>query len=316
MHNARNKVPVNRFPVWKYILILFIVVVAFVYALPNIFGETPSLQLSPKNGAEISQTTLTQIKTDLKEAGIPFSAVKQKRYTAQFAFSDVNDQIKAQSLLNEKLGSKMTIALMLAANTPEWLRAIGATPMSLGLDLRGGMYFVLEADLDTAVKSNMENYAQELRTKLREQNIRYSGIIAKGNKVIVSFRANNETLQNQATTYIKKNFPSLALTHKANDITLSLSEPALQTIKNNAVSQVIQVMRNRVNELGVAEASVARAGSNRVVIELPGVQDAARAKQVLGGTATVRFQMVNEKADVQSALAGNVPIGSGLYYTS
>jgi preprotein translocase subunit SecD len=319
MYKARNKVPINRFPLWKYLLIVLIAVVSIIYALPNIFGDTPSLQLSPKNGEAISQTTLTDIKSDLDTAHIAYNEFTSEQYMAQMRFSSVTDQMKAQTLLDDKFGKEMTVALMLATNTPEWLQILGAAPMNLGLDLRGGMYFVLEADLNMAIKSNIDNYAQELRTQLREKGLRYSGIVAKGNQVIVDFSNASDATIDEAKDYMKSDYPALSLTTSSNNsksFVLGLSQQATEEIKNNAVSQVIQVMRNRVNELGVAEASVARAGSNRVVIELPGLQDAARAKQILGGTATVRFQLVDNKADAQSALSGNVPIGSGLYYMS
>lgn len=319
MYKARNKVAINRFPLWKYLLIVLIAVVSIVYALPMIFGDTPSLQLSPKNGEAISQTRLTDIKSDLDKAHIAYNEFTSEQYMAQMRFSSVTDQMKAQTLLDDKFGKAMTVALMLAPNTPEWLQVLGAAPMNLGLDLRGGMYFVLEADLNMAIKSNIDNYAQELRTQLREKGLRYSGIVAKGNQVIVDFSNASDATIDEAKDYMKSNYPALSLTTSGSNskyFVLSLSQQAAAEIKNNAVSQVIQVMRNRVNELGVAEASVARAGSNRVVIELPGLQDAARAKQILGGTATVRFQLVDNKADVQSALSGNVPIGSGLYHMS
>jgi preprotein translocase subunit SecD len=322
MYNPRHKAPVNTFPLWKYFLILIIAVLAILYTLPNIFGDTPSLQLSPKNGTTLNSTLLSEITSKLSVEKIPFKVAKKEDFLLQLKFPNVVDQMKAKTLLSDSFGQKLTTALMLAPNTPQWLQKLGANPMNLGLDLRGGMHFVLEADVNVAVKNNLNNYAQEMRTKLRVKDVRYSGIEVLGDNIVISFRKNNTLILSEAKNLVSGAYPSLTLTSERADknqngvhLFYSLKKEALTSIENNSVDQVVQVMRNRVNELGVAEASVSKAGGNRVIIELPGLQDAARAKQILGGTATVNFQLVNEKADIQSAVSGNVPIGSSLYYT-
>ncbi|MCF6765225.1 protein translocase subunit SecD [Thiotrichales bacterium 19S3-7] len=318
MYKNRNKVPLNRFPLWKYLLVLIITVIAIVYALPNIFGDTPSLQITPKNNSKITTELVDTIEQTLKQANIQTGAISREDYLLQIRFKDVNDQIKAQTILDEKYNKTLTVALNLAPNTPSWLRAIGANPMSLGLDLRGGMYFVLEADIDQVVKNNLESIRGEVVDQLRKEGLRADNIAIKNNQIVINFSKASLSQVKAAEDLLRSHFQSAIIGEGNNDhvLTVSLTDTELSDIQNNAISQVITVMRNRVNELGVAEASVARAGANRVVIELPGVQDAARAKQILGGTATVRFQLVNTQADTQSALKGIIPIGSGLYYDS
>ena len=322
MYNSRHKAPVNSFPLWKYSIILIVAILALLYTLPNIFGDTPSLQLSPKNGTTLTPTLVSEVTNRLSVEKIPFKVVKKEEFLLQLEFPNVVDQMKAKTFLSDNFGQKLTTALMLAPNTPKWLQALGANPMNLGLDLRGGMHFVLEADVNVAIKNNLNNYAQEMRTKLREKDVRYSGVEVLGDNIIVSFRKNKSSVLDEAKELVSSAYPSLTLSSEKTDRNQSgvrlfyiLKKEALTSIENNSVDQVVQVMRNRVNELGVAEASVSKAGNNRVIIELPGLQDAARAKQILGGTATVNFQLVNEKADVQSAVAGSLPIGSSVYYT-
>jgi len=312
-----GQAPLNQYPVWRNIMILIIIVFAVIYALPNMFGETPSLQLSPKNGSAITQKMVGTIKSTLNNNDVKYHDLDVEKYTVSMLFNGVNEQTKAQTELADKFGNSMTVALNLSPNTPEWLRVIGASPMSYGLDLRGGMYFVLEADINTAIKNSLDNYAGELRTQLRENNIRYSGVIASSGKVKIDFTSKSPDAINKADDYIRSHFPQLLISKSGeqnNSLLLSISSSATKEIENNALTQVVEVMRNRVNELGVAEASVAKSNGNRVVIELPGVQDSARAKQILGGTATVQFQLVDQDASVQSAANGNVPIGSGLYH--
>ncbi|MCF6767735.1 protein translocase subunit SecD [Thiotrichales bacterium 19S11-10] len=318
MYQSRNTAPLNRFPLWKNLLVVLVTLIAIIYALPNVFGDTPSLQITPKNSnVEITSKLASQINKRLADANIIVTGDRRSDYLLQLRFNDVTDQIKAQTVLNEVYGDDFTIALHLAPNTPEWLRALGANPMSLGLDLRGGMYFVLEADIDQVVNNNLESIRGELIDQLRQKGYRADSIDIHNEVITIDFAKTSLEIVNKAEALLREHFPQAVIDEGKNDhvLTLSLSDTELNDIRNNAISQVIQVMRNRVNELGVAEASVARAGANRVVIELPGVQDAARAKQILGGTATVRFQLVDLDADLSSALKGIIPIGSGLYYS-
>ncbi len=313
-----GQAPLNQYPLWRNLLIVFFIIIAVLYSLPNAFGETPSIQLSPKNSSELTEQTVQKTKDILLQNNIKYHDLEVDKYNISMLFDSVNEQTKAQTELSDIFGNDMTVALNLSPNTPDWLRAIGASPMNYGLDLRGGMYFVLEADTDTAIKNNLDNFASEIRTQLREENIRYSGVDVVSGKVVIEFNNRSQDVIDNAESYLKSHFPQLLITTKnekgAEQISLALNNQEVDQIRDSALTQVVEVMRNRVNELGVAEASVTKSNNNRVIIELPGVQDSARAKQILGGTATVQFQLVNQDASIQSAENGNVPIGSSLYY--
>lgn len=313
-----GQAPINQYPLWRNLFILFIVIIAVLYSLPNAFGETPSIQLSPKGGSEVSEQTVQKTKDILKQYNIKYHNLEVGKYNISMLFDSVGEQTNAQTELSDAFGNDMTVALNLAPNTPDWLRAIGAGPMNYGLDLRGGMYFVLEADTDSAIKNNLDNFASEIRTQLREENIRYSGVDVISGKVVIEFNNRSQDIINQAESYLRSHFPQLLVTTQnskgVEQVSLALNNQEIDQIRDSALTQVVEVMRNRVNELGVAEASVTKSNNNRVIIELPGVQDSARAKQILGGTATVQFQLVNQDASLQAAESGNVPIGSSLYY--
>jgi preprotein translocase subunit SecD len=313
-----GQAPINQYPLWRNLFILFIIIIAVLYSLPNAFGETPSIQLSPKGGSEVSEQTVQKTKDILKQYNIKYHNLEVGKYNISMLFDNVTEQTKAQTELSDGFGNDMTVALNLAPNTPDWLRAIGAGPMNYGLDLRGGMYFVLEADTDSAIKNNLDNFASEIRTQLREENIRYSGVDVISGKVVIEFNNRSQDIIDKAESYLRSHFPQLLVTTQnskgVEQVSLALNNQEVEQIRDSALTQVVEVMRNRVNELGVAEASVTKSNNNRVIIELPGVQDSARAKQILGGTATVQFQLVNQDASLQAAESGNVPIGSSLYY--
>ena len=233
-------------------------------------------------------------------------------------FDNTTAQMQAQDALKASLGKAYVVAINLASNSPNWLAGIGANPMKLGLDLRGGMYFLLDVDMQTVVENRLQNIATALRTKLRRQDIRYTGLVLdkSNSRITVDFR--NEQIGDKAQSYIAKQYPVLKVDNdklgRAYQLQLTLTPQEVLRIKNYAVEQTLDVMRNRVNELGVSEATVTRQGADRIVIELPGLQDAARAKSIIGGTATLKAMLVNESADVQAAVHGDVPIGSSIYY--
>ena len=314
----RHQIPVNKYPLWKYIMIIVLVVIALLYALPNIYGENPAVQISPKGGIAITTQAVNRVKHVLKQDHITYHGPIVAKYNAQFRFPNTIEQMKAQDLIQHTLGKDYIVAINLAANTPTWLRAIGGDPMKLGLDLRGGMYFLLDVDMQTVVNNKLQNMTAELRRDLREHDLRYSGVTLKkqAEHIVIGFR--QADVAQQARFYIQKHYPkldvSMAEGTQLPELHIGLKPSEVKSIKNYAVEQTVQVMRNRVNELGVGDASVSREGLDRVVIELPGLQDAARAKSIIGGTATLKVQLVNTKADVQAALKGNVPIGSGIYY--
>ena len=311
----RNKVISNQYPVWKYIAILVVMLIAFIYALPNMYGELSSIQLSKKSGDLITQSDVETVTQLLDKAHIPFLKGTQTKYVMTVNFKTLTDQIKAKTLLQEHYAKTYTIALNLMPNTPHWLAAIGATPMHDGLDLRGGMYFLLQADLNSAITARLNGMITDFRTQLQDKNIHYTGLsLVKG---AIQIRLRDDADMQKVQDYLASNYVNMGLevsVAKSPKHTLNvvLSESAINEIKSNAVDQVLVVMRNRVNALGVAEASVAKSGDNRVVIELPGVQDAAQAKQVLGGTATVHFQLVNEKLN-QNPVLSNLQPGSSLF---
>jgi preprotein translocase subunit SecD len=318
MFAVKNAVPLNRFPLWKYILIVLVVLLAVVYALPNIFGDSPAVQVSLKGGKDMTPDVVSQVQQILSSKHIPYQGVMVNPYNVELRFSNTDAQMQAQEQLQAVLGDNYNVAINLAANTPSWLTAIGANPMKYGLDLRGGMYFLLDVDMQTVIDNNLQNYAGQLRNDLQQQNIRYAGItVRQGQGIALLFR--DPSVLASAEQFINGHYAGALVlsTNPKQPLTLyaQLSEQQIAQVRNDAVSQNIEVMRNRVNELGVAEASVAREGADRIVIELPGVQDAARAKEILGGTATLKVMLVNEQADPQAAVNGNIPLGSSLYYT-
>ena len=307
----------NRYPLWKNILILLIVVTGMVFALPNIYGKYPALQISPSRAAEVNEYTKLQVSTALEGAGIQYTSIDLGVDRLIIRFDDTETQLRAQSVVKTALGNNYVVALNLAAATPDWLRKLGAEPMFLGLDLRGGVHFLLEVDMDAAVVKAEERYISDLRTLLRENKVRYKTItrIDTGGVLI---RFQDAEHQNQGIKQIEDNFRELEL--KVPDaasepqVQLKITEKAIQEVKKFALQQNITTLRKRVNELGVAEPIIQQQGLNRVVVQLPGIQDTARAKEILGATATLEFRMVDEEHNPQDALDGRIPAGSKLYY--
>ena len=317
MFTQKPLAPLNKFPLWKYLLIIAIIVLAIIYALPNLYGDSYAVQVSPKDGQAVTSSLVGQIKAALASDKLTYQRINVKEYNVQMTFSNTNVQAKAQEVLQAALGKEYIVAINLAPNAPAWLLDIGGEPMRLGLDLRGGMYFLLNVDTQSVLTNKLSNYAVELRQDLRQKDLRYAGItVNKSEQIVMRFRS--QDVFGAAKKYVTKSFPGLVLSTDEGSLKLvgALSTEAKKEAEDFAVQQTIQVMRNRVNELGVAEASVARQGRNRVVIELPGVQDAAKAKAIIGGTSTLKVLLVNQKADVANAVAGDVPIGSSLYYKS
>jgi len=308
----------NRYSSWKYILILFLIGLGLLFALPNIYGKDPSLQVSATRSAEISELTEFQVSAALDEAGLSYKEMTLGIGNLTIRFGDEETQLKAQSIVKESLGRGYVVALNLAPATPDWLSQFGAEPMSLGLDLRGGVHFLMEVDMDAAIDKAEERYISDLRSFLRENKVRYKTITHnKQGGLLIRFKNDNE--RDNGQSLIEKNFLDL------NVVTPETSEnesPLISTIKEEAsfeiqrlaLQQNITTLRKRVNELGVAEPVIQRQGQNRVVIQLPGIQDTARAKAILGATATLEFRLVDEEHEPQDAISGRVPAGSKLYY--
>ncbi len=305
--------PINTWPLWKYLLIGFIFVFGVVYALPNMFGEDPALQISGQRGKEIAPERITEVETALKEAKIVYKSVEQDGGTWLIRFSDTDVQLLAQSVARKTLGDDVNVALNLAPATPGWLRAIGASPMKLGLDLRGGVHFLMEIDMPTAMSKKETQYVDDFKTELRKENIRYASAQRRPQGgVQVRFR--DEATMSSGEAVLKRQFPDLIFTDSRDGefyvVDAVMSDAVLKTARSEAVQQNLSILRNRVNELGVAEPLIQQQGSERLVVQLPGVQDSARAKEILSATASLEFRFVNEERDVRDALAGRVPADS------
>ncbi len=302
----------NRFPLWKYVLIGITLVVAFLYSLPNFFGEVPAVQLSPLRAVEKVDTALLgQVETTLKSARLTYTGVELAGNSVKVRFASTDSQIKAKDVLQTSLGDRYTIALNLVSASPSWLTAINALPMYLGLDLRGGVHFMLEVDMKAALEKAAIRYQNDFRTELRSDKIRYGRISREGNAVTVHFSTRDQ--RDAGVDKLSTVFTELTLTpaDQADGFTLTARlKPETETkVQEFALQQNITTLRNRVNELGVAEPVIQQQGSNRVVVQLPGVQDTAKAKDILGRTATLEIRMVDEQADPIAIGQGQVPFG-------
>lgn len=304
----------NSFPLWKNILVIAIFILGTLYSLPILYGDDPSVQITTQNGSKIEPGKASQIESEIKATGIATKAFEFKDGRILARFSNTDDQLKITDLLKEKLGNELTVAMNLAPATPSWLSAIGADPMYLGLDLRGGVHFLLEVDMDAALKQAEERYAEDLRIALREAKIRYQSVTKEGGYIKLALKSPED----KAAVFeqLNKNFRGLKVTEPAeqDQLWLKMSEADEREIKKNAVAQNMTTLRNRVNELGVAEPVIQQQGEARIVVQLPGVQDTARAKEILGTTATLEYRLVDEEHDVQQAVQGRVPVNSKLYY--
>ena len=308
----------NRYPPWKYLLIIVVITVGCLYALPNLYGKDPALQVSASRGAEISDLTRYSVEDALDEAGIKYGEISLAANNLVVRFQDEGTQLKARDIVKQALGRSHTVALNLAPATPDWLRAFNAEPMFLGLDLRGGVHFLMQVDMEAAVAKAEERYISDIRTQLRDNRIRYKTITRlREGGLMIRFRGADQ--RRQGITEIEDNFPDLELDQPEAEsgefpLVIRLSENAVKETRRLALQQNITTLRKRVNELGVAEPVIQQQGLERVVVQLPGVQDTARAKDILGATATLEFRMTDEDHAVQDALDGRVPAGSRLYY--
>jgi len=309
----------NRYPLWKYILIVVIIGISIFYALPNLYGKDPAIQVSASRSGVLNELITFDIEEALEKAGISYKRIEFNNTNLMIRFENEDIQLKAQDAIKEALGNTYTVALNLAPATPGWLRKIGAEPMFLGLDLRGGVHFLLEVDIEAAIEKAEERYVSDIRSQLREEDVRYK-TISRDSKGGVTIRFRSSEQRDEGISIVKKNFVELDV-KEVEDITgefpanARLNQTAMEDTRVNAVQQNITTLRKRVNELGVTEPVVQQQGLNRIVVQLPGVQDTARAKEILGATATLEFRMVDQEHSVQDALDGRVPAGSKLYYT-
>lgn len=306
----------NRYPLWKNLLVLIVLIVATIYALPNLFGDDPAIQISAGRTATVDLDLVDRAETSLKEAGVEYKGAALEDGKLLIRLMTEDSQLKAKSVLSEALQGDYIIALNLAPTTPAWLASLGAEPMNLGLDLRGGVHFLMEVDMDAAVKQALDSYASDLRLSLRDEKIRYKQIKIEGQQLIVVFR--NAADRDAAENLINRDVEGVQVADiedsAAPGLTMQMAPATLRETKNLALQQNITTLRNRINELGVAEPTVQQQGDNRIVVQLPGVQDTAQAKKILGATATLEFRLVDFEHDVQDALNGRVPPNSELLY--
>ncbi|MCP9759284.1 protein translocase subunit SecD [Aquitalea sp. S1-19] len=301
----------NRYPLWKYLVIAVALIVSTIYTLPNFYGETPAVQISSsRQSIPVDTAVMARVEEALKSHQIAADGLYLDNGSLKVRFKDPDTQIKARDVIQQALGDNYIIALNLLAASPQWLTKIHANPMFLGLDLRGGVHFLLEVDMKAATDKTMERYAGDIRRELKDKKIRYGNIRRTGTTLDVQLR-DAETLA-AAEKAIVRTLPGLTI--KADDtnfrLLLTLKPEEITRIESDAVKQNITTLHNRVNELGVAEPVIQQAGPNRIVVQLPGVQDTAKAKDILGRTATLQVRMVeDDNAKVAEALAGNPPAG-------
>ena len=310
----------NRYPVWKYAILVVALLVAIIYALPNVFGEAPAVQVSSSRSAiKVDLTTVTRVQDALKAANITPDAVALDGASIKARFSSTDIQIKAKDAIQKALNPEGSegvyiVALNLLSRSPAWLTALHASPMYLGLDLRGGVHFMLQVDMQAALTKKAESLAGDLRSLMREKNIRHSGISRNSQTIEVRFR-DTQTLA-AAKVLIQDQFADLQTRDVPEGIeyklTASIKPEAVRRIQDQALKQNIVTLHNRINELGVAEPVIAQQGTDRIVVQLPGVQDTAKAKDILGRTATLEMRLVDESAEGRSAEnnTGSVPFGS------
>ncbi|MGH8460307.1 MAG: protein translocase subunit SecD [Stenotrophobium sp.] len=302
---------------WKYILLAVVTLIGVLYALPNLYGEDPAVQITLASGDPLTADFGAQVNKALSDASITATSSALENAQWIVRLGDETTQLKASDTLKRALGNDYVVALNLASKTPRWLRDIGAKPMTLGLDLRGGVHFLLDVDVDDVKKKAVTRYLTDLPAYLRKQDIRYVGRRAAGDAVVLEFA--DATKLQAAQSALAKEFPELALTTPQNSpLTLEarLSDTEIKRIVDFAVKQNLTTLRNRVNQLGVAEPLVQREGASRIVVQLPGVQDTTRVKDLLGATATLEYRAVDENADAAAAAASGVaPPGDELFYT-
>jgi preprotein translocase subunit SecD len=307
----------NQYPAWKYLLIAVFLVGGILYALPNLYGEDPAVQISSARGTPLPDTVLGQVETRLADSKLKSKAIETGPDRILVRFNNTEDQLAAADVIKEALGTDYVAALNLAPSTPRWLQDIGALPMYLGLDLRGGVHFLMEVDMDAAIQKALERYSSDLRTVLREAKVRYISIRPSSDKLAIKFRSAEDRTKGEERIHDEYRDLQLKEVDQGDSYVLdiTLSENEVRETRRLALQQNITTLRNRVNELGVAEPIIQQQGDRRVVVELPGVQDTAAAKRILGATATLEYRAVDTQHDVEAALNGKVPAGSRLYKT-
>ncbi len=308
----------NRYALWKYLVIVVVLLVGSLYALPNLFGEDPSLQISASGrGVELDTGVTEQLVRALERANIPVKRTTLENNRLLVRFTNTDYQLEAAEIARAELGDEFTVALNLAPDTPSWLAAMGLQPMYMGLDLRGGVHFLMEVDMDAVVTQAEEGYAEQVRAMLRDARIRYT-TVERGAAGGVEVRFADAATRDEAERLLDRELPDLQISAQGEGgsarIELAMTEQEIADKRRFALQQNMTTLRNRVNELGVAEPIVQQQGTDRIVVQLPGVQDTARAKDTLGKTATLEFRLVDQTNDAFAAAeSGRAPLGSRLY---
>lgn len=305
----------NRYPIWKNLLVLVIVLTGILYAAPNLFDQDPAIEVAGTRRANVDQGTVAAVQDALKTAGVEIKSLDFSGTRLLLRFHDPESQLKAKDVLSESLGDNYNQALTLSTDLPGWLRAINAMPMNLGLDLRGGIHVLIDVDMEAAVKQAVERYAGDIRTLMRNEKLRYVTVSKGDASVSIKFR--DATVRDRALDAVSDEFRDLDVTAKDDGdsflVVAKLGESIQQEVSKFALEQNITTLRNRVNALGVAEPVIQQQGQRRIVVQLPGVQDPARIKDLLSATATLEYRLEDTEHNIEDAVAGRVPPGARLY---
>jgi preprotein translocase subunit SecD len=308
---------INRYPIWKYLLILVVIIAAFIYAAPNLYPEFPAVQIMGANTTIVDDQALATVKTALQTAGIEYRDAQFQNQTLLFRFNSTDIQLKAKDVIQQALGDNYLVALNLANSTPGWLRSLGAVPMKLGLDLRGGVHFLMQVDIDSVMQQRIDGEMRGIGQTLRDERIRYSGITRRpNNQILLQFRA-QDALDN-AYSVVRSRYGEFNWVKNVEGSNFILQGTFIPDVyfkaRQEVLEQEMNTLRNRVNELGVSEAIVQQQGDSRISIDLPGIQDTAEAKNILGKTATLEFHMVDVEHDAMlAAREGIAPPDTHLY---
>ena len=303
----------NKFPVWKYLLVLAVVAIGLLYASPNLYGRDPAIQVSGAKGADVDLSVVDKVNAILEKNNVTAKSTILEDGQILVRLKNVEEQLKAHDLLRDSLSDDYISAINMAPAQPAWLKAVGGNPMKLGLDLSGGVHFTMEIDMATAVDNQLEQMEQDFRSDLREEKLRYRSVrrVAGSDRMRVEMRT--EADKDAAESFLETRYPlNVYIDDSSNDKAFfaTMSEQKLKEIRDYAIKQNETIIRNRINQIGVAEPNVQRQGAERIIVQLPGIQDTARAKEILGATATLEFREVDENADISAAAQGRIPAGT------
>ena len=307
----------NRYPLWKNLLILGIILVGLLLALPNVFSQDPSIEISAVRGSEVTEASVGEIRAALENARVPFKRIDSLEGGKLLVrFANSGDQLRGQQAIEGTLSERYRDALTLSADLPGWVRALGLKPMTLGLDLRGGVYVLIDVDMDSAIDQALDRYVEDIRTQLRDSKVRYLTISRNQRQVVAKFA--DAQSRDAGEKIIAREFRDLKMEVLDQGgeflVTVAMTPTQQKQIQDFALQQNVTTLRNRVNALGVAEPNIARQGDRRIVVQLPGAQDPGRLKEILGATATLEYRLVDTEHSVADAEAGRVPVGSRLYH--